>query len=33
MVKDYEESKFVCWEKEVDESTHDKLKKTLICKD
>ena len=33
IIQDYEESKFVFWEKEVDENTNEKLKKFLLCKD
>ena len=33
IIQDYEESKFVFWEKEVDENTNEKLKKYLLCKD
>lgn len=33
IINDYEESKLGLWEKEVDESTQDKLKHYLICYD
>ena len=32
-IKDYEESKLLLWEKEVEESSQEKLKQPLLCKD
>lgn len=32
-IKDYEESKLLCWQKEVEDSSEDKLKQALLCKD
>lgn len=33
IIKEYEESKYLFWETEVDENTHEKLKQSLLCKD
>ena len=33
IIEDYESSKFILWEKEVDENTNEKLKLFLLCKD
>lgn len=33
IIRDYEESKIGLWEKDIDESTHEKLKYFLICYD
>lgn len=33
IIEDYEHSKFIFWEKEVDENTNEKLKLFLLCKD
>jgi dynein heavy chain len=32
-IKDYEESKLLYWQKEIEESSDDKLKQALLCKD
>ena len=33
IIEDYENNKFIYWEKEVDENTNEKLKQSLLCKD
>jgi len=32
-IKEYEDAKILSWEKEVDESSSDKLNQPLLCKD